>query len=77
MRWAPCFRPLVVTRLVQLLGAEGQFAAKAKLGAELEKFEETFLSIYMVSIVIIFSLTNPQELSESQLVQALEKVHQL
>ena len=26
------FRPLVVTRLVQLLGAKGQFAAEAKLG---------------------------------------------
>ena len=76
MRWAPCFRPLVVTRLVQLLGAEGQFAAKAKLGAELEKIEETFLSIYGFNCDSFF-LTNPQELSESQLVHALEKVHQL
>ena len=55
MRWAQCFRPLVVTRLVQLLGAEGQFAAKAKLGAELEKFEETFPSIYGFNCDYFFS----------------------
>ena len=41
--------------MVQLLGAEGQFAAKAKLGAELEKFEETFPSIYGFNCDYFFS----------------------